>query len=82
MHSMHPMHSVPLCFLLGPSMFSIGPPFVFEWVRSIIRWGSPLFSNGLGERSESNEVNESKEVIESKELTEVNELNELTHWIE
>ena len=76
MHSMHPMHSVPLCFLLGPSMFSIGSPFVFEWVRSIIPWGSPLFPNGLNEMSESNEVNESKEVNESTELTELNALSE------
>ena len=58
-------------------MFSIGSPFAFEWARSIILWGTPLFSNGLNEMSESNEVNESKEVNESNELTELNELNEL-----
>ena len=57
-------------------MFSIGSPFVFEWVRSIIPWGSPLFPNGLNEMSESNEVNESKEVNESTELTELNALSE------
>ena len=69
---MHPMHSVPLCFLLGPSMFSIGSPFVFEWLHAIILWGAPLFSNGLNEMSESNEVNESTEVNESNESTESN----------
>ena len=52
-------------------------PFVFEWVRSIILWGSPLFSNGLNEMSESTDVNESEEGNESKELTEMNELHEL-----
>ena len=69
---MHPMHSVPLCFLLGPSMFSIGSLFVFEWACSIILWGTPLSSNGSNEISESNEVHESTEVNESNESTELN----------
>ena len=58
-------------------MFSNGPPFVFEWVRSTVLWSSTLFSNGLNEMSESTDVNESEEGNESKELTEMNELHEL-----
>ena len=76
----HSLHSVDPCnshlFSFGPAMFSIGSPFAFEWARSIILWGTPLFSKGLNDMGESNEVDESTDVNESNESTELNELNE------
>ena len=71
-HSLHSIHVIPICFLLGPSMFSFGFLFVFEWGCSIVLWATPLFSNGLNEMRGSNEVNESTEVNEPNESTELN----------